>query len=291
MKIATPQTDIEAFLHYEINIEIFEDFESNEFEDISTLEFFNLLYSEYEFYYNNSEKYLTIKEHFENLIFVQPLFENHKLYHDFFYWLTEIIQLEFETNGTNKIEQRTYKILENIYIQTKYPQGTAEKLDTFENKPIWDFQETKKALSKIENVKEKINYLIEQTTNFKQCDENWATTWGEVSFDEKCDLEIKKLKSLLELEPQQNTAPIISNSLKWHGSPLQLSELIKPLYDLKLISPELKQKEVFEKLRLFFELENFNENDKIKEIKERKEGTTFLHLLENSWNNHKNNKK
>lgn len=280
MNIKTPQTDIEVFLYNEINIEIFEDFESNEFEDISTLDFFNLLYSEFEFYLNNSEKYLTIKEHFENLIFVQPLFENNTVYHDFFYWITQIIKLEFEANGTSKIEQKTYNFLENYYLDIKYSYVPAERLETFANNSPWDFQETKKALSKIENNKEKINYLIEQKTDFKQCDENWSAGWGEVSFDKKCDLEIKKLKELLELEPQQNTTPTISNSLKWHGTQTAFIELVQALILTKTITAK-SNKEIITTLSNVFNFKVTNPDKTFNDIKAtRNNGTETLFLDE-----------
>lgn len=82
------------------------------------------------------------------------------------------------------------------------------------------------------------------------------------------------------------------SSLKWHGTPLQFTELIKPLYELGLLGAGLTQKETFEKLRLFFEIENFDESDKLKQIRKRiNTPTPFLNTLETTlinWIDNKN---
>ena len=100
----------------------------------------------------------------------------------------------------------------------------------------------------------------------------------------------KRIIAFIEnkIDECSNTKAVTNPStLKWHGTPLELTEIIKPLIELKILGAGLTQKEIFEKLRLFFEIENFNESDKIKEVKQRKEGTSFLYLLEKTWDNMK----
>jgi len=103
----------------------------------------------------------------------------------------------------------------------------------------------------------------------------------------KKDAELKTQKFTNRVEQlQQSTAPIITNSLKWHGTQLEFTELIKPLIELKKIGAGVSQKETFEKLRLFFEIEKFDENDKLKDIRKRTNTPTpFLNKLEVTLNN------
>lgn len=76
-------------------------------------------------------------------------------------------------------------------------------------------------------------------------------------------------------------------TLKWRATDLQFTELAKSLYELKIISPELTQKEFFKRMRQVFSLEEFNESDKIKEITNRKNtSATFLNLLEGALNDY-----
>ena len=75
-------------------------------------------------------------------------------------------------------------------------------------------------------------------------------------------------------------------SLKWQGTELQLTELAKALKESNLLNPELSQKAIFERFKEFMQVENFNEADKLKEIRKRtKDKTPLLNILETSLNN------
>jgi hypothetical protein len=117
------------------------------------------------------------------------------------------------------------------------------------------------------------------------------------SYKKIVELIEKRIKEGVILKNDSNSELAITppttkqNTLKWHGTHLQLSELVKPLYDLKLISPELTQKEVFNRLKMFFELADFKENEKLKDIRNRTNTTTpFINILENTLNNWIKNK-
>jgi hypothetical protein len=96
---------------------------------------------------------------------------------------------------------------------------------------------------------------------------------------------LNEKKEQLTTQPHQIKAEQI-NSLKWQGTNLQFAELTKALIETKLISPELTQKEFFKRMKQFFNIDEFNESDKLKEIRERTNTTTpLLNILETSLNN------
>ncbi len=68
----------------------------------------------------------------------------------------------------------------------------------------------------------------------------------------------------------------IEKKLYWTGTPLEFSELVKALIESKLVSPELKQKEIYELMRKAFNVEKFDEGQKNKEIKQRSKTSTIL---------------
>jgi ATP-dependent Clp protease ATP-binding subunit ClpA len=64
------------------------------------------------------------------------------------------------------------------------------------------------------------------------------------------------------------------------------TELAKALKESNLLNPELSQKAIFERFKEFMQVENFNEADKLKEIRKRtKDKTPLLNILETSLNN------
>ena len=82
------------------------------------------------------------------------------------------------------------------------------------------------------------------------------------------------------------TKRVIKNTLNWQGTQLEFTELIKALLLSNKISPELSQKEVFNRLKEFFNVDAFNENDKIRDIRNRTNTPTpFINTLETSLDN------
>lgn len=285
--IKTPQQNLEAFLTTDLNIVIFEELtESEDYADLyDPLEFFNLLYSEFEFYYNNDENYLNIKNHFNKLTFIN---EKQKYY--LFWALRELIIDELHHfESPNTIQKKSSKIIENIFnkLYEKFNPNNVVELTT---KP-YDFQVVKNHIETLSSDKEKINYLIVQKADYLQNRKGWILEdpW-ETSFKEKCELEITKLKSLIQTDKPQQSIKIVQpteqEKLAWHGTPLEFTELVKSLLLTNKISPELSQKEIFNRLKAFFNIESFNENDKLKDIRKRTNTPTpFINTLETSLNN------
>lgn len=62
--IKAPQESVETYLYNGFNIEIYEELtESEDWKGLfEPLEFFNLLYSEFEYFETNAERYLEIKK-------------------------------------------------------------------------------------------------------------------------------------------------------------------------------------------------------------------------------------
>ena len=76
-------------------------------------------------------------------------------------------------------------------------------------------------------------------------------------------------------------------NLNWQGTELEITELFKALIEAKRIGVWLSQIEVFNRLKLFFEVDDFNESDKIREITDViNTPTLFLNNLEISLNNY-----
>lgn len=104
----------------------------------------------------------------------------------------------------------------------------------------------------------------------------------------------KKLEFLNDKVAQFNTRSVKeyhektneTNSLKWQGTNLEFTELVKALFEANKLNPELKQTEIFKRLKLFFNIDEFNENDKLKDIRNRTiTKTPLLNVLETSLTN------
>lgn len=91
--------------------------------------------------------------------------------------------------------------------------------------------------------------------------------------------------SYLETEkPPTERAP--ANSLNWQGSTLEFSEFSKALIESGLIGKITNEKEVFEKMKHFFNVEDFDKSDKLKQVRNRtKTLTPVIQVLETSLTN------
>jgi len=79
--------------------------------------------------------------------------------------------------------------------------------------------------------------------------------------------------------------------LSWNGTNLQLTELIKSLIASHLLNHELSQKEIFKRFTDFLQVDKFDENDKIRDIRKRTHTKTpLLNLLEKSMTSYIINK-
>lgn len=101
---------------------------------------------------------------------------------------------------------------------------------------------------------------------------------------------LKDKKTQLTTQPKQMETAL-ENSLTWQGTPLEFTELVKALFESNKLNPELKQNEIFKRLKHFFNIDDFNENDKLKDIRRRTNTTTpLINILETSLNNWIKNK-
>jgi hypothetical protein len=81
------------------------------------------------------------------------------------------------------------------------------------------------------------------------------------------------------------------STLNWQGTPLEFAELTKALIQSNKLNEELTQTEIFNRLKLFFNVEDFKENDKLKDIRKRTNTLTpFINVLETSLTNWIKNK-
>jgi hypothetical protein len=169
------------------------------------------------------------------------------------------------------------------------------------NESEFDFENELKYLYsdwELTTIESQILYLTTLKTRYLQSSYSNNLTYG-TTFDKKCDLEIELLKSRLEFEPikeqltnqPQQVGTNQTNSLNWQGTPLQFTELTKALFETKLVSPEMNQKEFFKRMKLFFNIDDFKEREKLKDIRIRTNTTTpLLNILETSLNNWIKNK-
>lgn len=126
-----------------------------------------------------------------------------------------------------------------------------------------------------------ISYLVEEQARKI----GYAITTERDGFDDIVSYKIEVAKNEKE-SISINETPTLQ-SLKWQGTELQLTELIKALKESNFLNPELSQKEIFIRFKSFMQVENFNEADKIKEITKRtKDKTPLLNILETSLNNY-----
>ena len=179
-----------------------------------------------------------------------------------------------------KVYERTYKkrLIEFLEIH-----DDAEEIDFIEDElkafliPIGS-DEPFKYLDLTQ--KKDLNYTKNKTVSFlvqkaKIADYNIIVSVDES--DEALSYEKEKIKNMSE-SPLSESNIAINNiePLKWKGSELELTELSKALIELGLISPDLTQKEIFKRLRAFLQVDDFNENDKLKDIRKRTNTPTPL---------------
>lgn len=93
-----------------------------------------------------------------------------------------------------------------------------------------------------------------------------------------------------EIENNLNSnSQIDSNAiktLKWQGTKLEFTELIKSLIVSSKLNPEVNQKEIFSRLKLFFNVDEFDENQKLNDIRKRTNTPTpLINTLEKSLSN------
>ena len=185
--IKTPQDDINAFLYNSINIDIFENLNKicdPKINDFDPLYFFNLIYKEADFYFNNDNSYLTIKNHFNEMDII--IFEGMALTN-----LLLVIGEVYKNSIPNEIQLKSFEFLK-------------EKLNPFDDSDknilqsiiteytLYNF---KNRINVYKNNEDKINYIIDIKARFLQEVIDYQGWQSNNSFDKKCDIEIERLKS------------------------------------------------------------------------------------------------
>ena len=121
-----------------------------------------------------------------------------------------------------------------------------------------------------------------------------SNNYYNVEVCEKLSVSFSKIiEFLTNLQNQKVNIPIMSDlplestsKLNWAGTELELSELIKALIQAKKISPELTQTEIFKRFKDLLNVSNFDESDKLKDIRKRTNTLTpFINTLEITLSN------
>jgi RteC protein len=221
----------------------------------------------------NENKKIANFESFENLEAFEEFF-------DLYYLIDGIIHDKIVLEFCLKLENNKYRPILNTKLTPK-------------SKNInMDFSNVKKNLMRLSSTTEKIKYLIEIKTEFQQ--DSGLLDFGDDNFLKKCNLEIDKLKELLEIENTNPTLKIQTitepqKTLNWQGDKIEFLELIKALIVNGTIDiNKNSQKETITILSKVFNIEIKNPDQTINKIKLRNNGseTLFLDKLKTSLFKH-----
>lgn len=238
--IKAPQSNIEAYLHNDLNIEIYEDL--TEHEDwkglFEPLEFFNLLYKEFEFFQTNLTRYLEIKKHYRKL----TLKESKRYY--FLWALTQLINKAFPTDEDFEgAIEKSCEFMDKLYNEVKsklYPNEPAQIMSK------WSLGNVKKHIETLPDAKAKIKYLKEIKTDYLQ-NKGFELDWG-TPFDEQIQLEIDLQETFLKLETSNKPSHKPIDKLQWKKDSALLAYLFNELKNKKII----EDKNVWQKVAAFF---------------------------------------
>ncbi len=256
--IKTPQDNIEAFLYNEINIKILEEYGDFNKRSPELLDFFNLLFTEFGFFIENAENYLSITDHFSLRNNYYPASK------------------ELENNPELVLDRINLYLPFIELLDFHYPKEKREGVFL-------------KSCEHIEEVLKMYDYFFTEKTNKglenEGADYRITSSIIPAQFA-KIPAQSQNSDAINETTPIQR-----DNTLHWQGTPLQFTELTKALIQSNLISPELFENERFKRMREFFNVDTFDEGDKLKDIKKRSNTTTpLLNILETSLNNWIKNK-
>jgi hypothetical protein len=256
--IKTPQDNIDAFLYDEINIKILEEFGFSDKRRPEILDFFNLLFTEFGFFIENANNYLSIIDHFS-------------LRYEYYPASEEL------NNNTELVLDRISLYLAFIEVlDFHYPKEKREGVFL-------------KSCEHIEEVLKMYDYFFTEKTNksLKNEGADFRITSSIIPAQfATISAQSQNANAINETTPIQK-----DNTLHWQGTDLQFSELTKALFETNLISPGLTQKEFFKRMKLFFNVKDFDDKEKLKGIRARtKDLTPFINTIETSLNNWIKNK-
>jgi hypothetical protein len=203
-KIAIPQNNIDGFLCNDLNIELFESAEYRLLDyNINILEYFNLLFSEFNFFVDNLNDYLKIKEHFVIPDFKTISIEDKEInFQNYLYYqLRQLIKYHFpidERKGVIKKCCERFELVEALITSFVFGTQSEKNLSTFETvKEAIEGLDPKVALLDLTNTKFEI---LQQPTYYTESPKELE------SLIKNIDFEIERLESLLKIEinePQQ----------------------------------------------------------------------------------------
>lgn len=205
-----PKTDIEEYLNDNLNITIYNDLtDFGRMESLfDPLGFFNLLYEQLEIVRANKHKPLSVRKHFQNIKISQD-----ELY-SLLVWLTEILDEEAYTgiDDNEPKDAALARCLQFIIIDFKKVEDNVLEHWTIPednlNHPInkYSFRKAKIHLETLPDINLKIKYLIEIKNEYRQdiLTSNYFEITEKNTFDQKCDLEIAKLREISALELQSS---------------------------------------------------------------------------------------
>jgi len=237
----TPKNNIELYLDNNFNIEVLSSIESStRFCFVfDSLIFFNLLYLEYETIKFNKTKPLTVVNHLLSLDLTE--YELYTLIHHLILLIDYNLNSDYITSELNSMKIcREFILKEYNKLSTKLFPNEAPFNFNFNATSNFDFIKIKQDSEGIENLVDKIVFFEEQKTFYLQSDKKHEIKLFEqgISFAEKCELEIDKLKKIADLKTKTisiNKQPIFKLSDKT-GAKTDLIRVLNALYEIRLFT-------------------------------------------------------
>jgi hypothetical protein len=227
------------------------------------LEFMNLLWEQYNFVDKNIQKPhttittlkalpLTVEQKHVLFGFILKWFggypiENMNKQYD---TTLRLIEKEFLSYKMQTPEKQFCQKDWDEYSRLKQIEGFLnDRINDIRQNAEYDFVKVKVYLKTLPNVQEQIKFLIEIQTEYQQNKTSWYTEG--IPFGEKCELEIKKLKALIEI--QNSTVPQTKQAFqlrKKQGAKTDLIRILNAVYELKyfeMADGQIPTKEMFMK--------------------------------------------
>jgi hypothetical protein len=236
-QIATPQNNINVFLHNDLNIEIFEYIEGIQYEGKpKTLDYFNLLFSEFNFFVENANNYLKIKEHFvipklktiskeDEILYLKSLI---------YFKLVELIKQSFPIENRKNIIKKTCEHIEKAN----------QSIMDFIFQPLHftdEFQLLREEFEKLDYKSQLIQWTGIKYTILQDVEENSFGKREASIFLKKIDFELERIENLLKIETNQ---------------PQKLKPFQKPTKNILDFINNVKNKEIFlDELKITFPTE------------------------------------
>lgn len=226
--VKSPQNNLSAYLINAVNIGIYNELEFKKIE-LTDLDFFNLLHFEFNFFFENIENYMAIKEHFkfpdERYVLIDikekpkyiPKLDSFSITDSFL--IDSLNLLINETYPINSRNEIISKSCEHLNILNEFFNSKNNHKVSFDNvlEKIYDIDFNENDIIK-ELQEYRIDYLQNPDMYFEEV--------NDVTFDKKCELEIERIKiNQTHILPKAQ----VENTLQWIGEQTEFIELSKAL--------------------------------------------------------------